>query len=363
MFSVFAALITLGGFVNAQGYVSMPFTKESLDTPLHKREVSGQIRNERFLYTIGFSLGNDQKQTCVLNTNSSEIWVYNSQTQAASSYNPSEAQLVSDNFNLVFRDGTKAQGALYKDKLTMDGVTVDATFGVSNTYNWDTKWGSFGIGPRAEKNSCSTAGDAETSYPFALKNAGKIEAAAYSLVMGKKDRWNGVALFGAVDATAYQGKLQLLDNQADDAIVVKFSVDGVPYTGEIDPGSAYTFLPEDIVGRLANAAHAKWDDRSKSYNVQTWSDNLTLTIRFGDIEIVLRSKELLSPNDQFGSSYTLTVKPQRDGKIILGDNFLRSAYTVYDLERNQVAIAMAASSDDNPVYWPITSAGIPGASY
>nr|UBX89743.1 aspartic protease-like protein GME2464 [Starmerella bombicola] len=366
MFSILAALITLGGFVNAQGYVSMPFTKESVDlsesAPLQKRVISGDVMNQITTYTVGFTLGNGQKQWGVLDTTSSEIWVYSSQTPARFSYNPSEAQSVCDNFNLVFRDGTKAQGAVYKDKLTYQDVSLDATFGVSNTYDGNTPFGTFGIGPRAEKQS--TEGDAESSFPYALKKAGQIETASYSLKMSKRGSEDGLITFGALDRKSYVGKLQLMDNLAEDVFKVNFSIDGTSLVGEIHSGSTDTYLPDDIVSRLAASVGGRWDEVSKTYLVDKWTDYLLLYLNFSDTYIAIPAPYLLKPINQSRSAYSLTVKPisQSNGKIILGENFLRAALTVYDLERNQIAIAQATGSD-SPYYQTITSAGIPGASY
>nr|UBX89741.1 aspartic protease-like protein GME2462 [Starmerella bombicola] len=367
MFSILAALITLGGFVNAQGYISLPFTKESVDlsanSDLQKREVAGVLENQITKYIVSFSLGDGQKQKGVLDITYPDIWVYSNQTPAQFRYDPTNAETISDNFNLNFRDGTKARGSFYKDKVTFNGVTVDGTFAVSDTYDWDTQWGQFGLGPRAKRDECSDVNQAETSYPYILKDAGKIEAAAYSMRLGKKWK-NGNIVFGAVDASQYEGKLQLLDNKAEDTFSVEFTVDGNTVVGELNSASKYTYLPDDVVTRLATSAGATLSEDGKSYILYEWRGELELTLNFSGTDIIMPASTLLSQMTQFSVPLMLAVKPtsQSNGKVILGEPFLQAAYTVFDLEHNQVAIAQGARSD-NPDYKVITSAGIPGASY
>nr|UBX89740.1 aspartic protease-like protein GME2461 [Starmerella bombicola] len=367
MFSILAALITLGGFVNAQGYISLPFTKESVDLSansyLQKREVTGELEHELTKFAVSFSLGDGQSQKAILNTTYPDIWVYSNQTPARFRYNPTNAEPVSDNLNLNFPDGTRAQGSYYKDKVTFNGVTVDGTFAVSNTYDDRTSFGQFGLGPRAKRDECSDVGQAETSYPYILKEAGKVEAAAYSMRLTQRGK-NGNIVFGAVDASQYEGKLQLLDNKAEDTFSVEFTVDGNTLVGEINAASSDMYLPDDIVTRLATSSGATLSEDGKDYILNKWNENLELTLNFSGTDINISAAWLQVSSTQFSSPLELTVKPtsQSNGKVILGEPFLQAAYTVFDLEHNQVAVAQAVRSD-NPDYKVITSAGIPGASY
>lgn len=368
MYSKLAALLTLGALVNAKGYVSLPFVKEvsngSLPTnsPLHRRAFSGSLSNEVMCYIVSFTLGDGQPQKGIFDTGSSDFWVYSSRTGAPYTYNPSRGQLVSNNFYASYFDGSRAQGGYYKDRVTLDGVTVEAQFGVSEIFDGYPEYGWFGVGP-TKLESATNSGGEYPNYPFALKNAGQTETAAYSLYLNRKEANSGVVLFGAVDSGKYTGKLQLIRSQHVDRFTAEFTVLGRTVTGMLDSGTSYTFLPVDVVREFADSIGARWEDNAQSYILRGQPSGRGLTFDFSGTQIVVPSSELLREVAQ--GIYQLTIRPQGQMSewVILGDSFLRSAYVVYDLDNNMMAIAQSNWDNSQSNVQAITRAGIPGAYF
>jgi Eukaryotic aspartyl protease len=134
----------------------------------------------------------------------------------------------------------------------------------------------------------------------------------------------------------------------------------------LDSGTTLTYLPDDIAHEIYNGLGIEYDDIDGPFvpcNVKT--DNMKFTFTFGsdkgvaiDVDlgqfVLPYDPQAMLPDINGGQACTFGLFPagtvsNGQGDILFGDTFLRSAYVVYDLDNNQVAMAQTkfGTSDSN----------------
>jgi len=124
----------------------------------------------------------------------------------------------------------------------------------------------------------------------------------------------------------------------------------------LDSGSSLSHIPAAVAAKLYEALGA-FDDSGVSGNGDVFvncehiNSPATINFGFGDsenkAEIRVPLKEVVWTTKEFygerrtvkGMSCLLGIKPSIQGAALLGDTFLRSAYLVYDLSNNVIALA------------------------
>lgn len=135
----------------------------------------------------------------------------------------------------------------------------------------------------------------------------------------------------------------------------------------LDSGTTLTYLPSKTVAKLYKAIDAEYDENyGLAYvDCKYLSQNLTFAFQFGSSDgpiVSVPADEVIFDNVQqfedagydvpsdlgFDNVCTFGILPS-DDYYLLGDTFLRSAYVVYDLQNQQIAIAQANlnSTDSN----------------
>lgn len=139
----------------------------------------------------------------------------------------------------------------------------------------------------------------------------------------------------------------------------------------IDSGTTLMYLPDDIVLALYKSLGVQVasqvatlpctsgkDQSAKMTFVFNGPNGAKIDIRLADL--------LLQMNDKNGkvsdTCEFLVSGGAPDGLILLGDSFMRSAYLVYDLQNNKIAIAQAKYNESTTNIKEINSDGIPSAS-
>jgi hypothetical protein len=255
-------------------------------------------------------------------------------------------------------------------------------------YNATLFTGLLGIG--YDTNEASDSPDDEQN-PFiyssiidSMVSQGLISAKAYSLYLDDLQASTGSIIFGGIDSDKYQGDLLQMPivpdtDQNGTKVYADFAVALTSFsmTGQagnttnltqgeydapviLDSGTTLTYVPQ----RLANLIYEKLsavDDTQNSGLVFVDCDFLTnapkTTFNFGFggsngvsikvpvDEMVFQLEGLFSldgyapPDLPFSNACALGINGQDEEPYILGDTFLRSAYVVYDLKNNLIAIA------------------------
>lgn len=365
--------------------------------------------------SINVTIGTPGQQISLqLDTGSADLWVPGSGSNACTSktgcpYGSFDAsksssftQLTQDGFNISYDEpGDFDAGFYFSDIIKFGSATLEnITIGLA-TYAADNN-GLMGVGMQSLESIVQT-GESNTGYPTvvgALLDAGLIERAAFSLWLNDLNANAGSILFGGVDTDKYTGDLislpiqidadaQIFDRYLvtltsvsinDDSGTHLLSDSSLSVAALLDSGTTSSILPADIASAIwgglgANTAGEAQNEILVPCNLA--KSNATLSFGFGGeggpVINVPISEIINNEGIKAGSTYengdaicSLYIDSQTDdpsGSVILGDSFLRSAYVVYDLENNEIAIAQTNYNSTSSNIQPIPSgSGLPGVS-
>lgn len=245
--------------------------------------------------------------------------------------------------------------------------------------------GVFGLG--YAQNEAVPNPNGNGTYPTVLDtmvSQGLIARAAYSLHLDSVDQAGGSICFGCIDESKFTGPLTALPIQpGTSARVPEFYVtlssivltdaagketpltpEGFAQSALLDSGTSTTGLPNSVFEPIARGLGAVGVDVSDSqdgseviYTVpcELRATNATLTYTFGGTDagasrvVVPLSQVIGNTGQEFNTSEFASPEGGCDmgfegpiaGVAILGDTFMRSAYIVFDLANNVVAMAQA----------------------
>lgn len=285
-------------------------------------------------------------------------------------------------FSISYADGTYARGFWGTDEVSFGNVTVrDLSFAVSNDTNSDI--GVLGIGLSGLETTYSSqygGGYQYENLPLKLRNQGAIHKAAYSVYLGDENSRTGSVLFGAVDSAKYSGDLQTVRivNSArnygySDPIRIEVIVNGITlndssteievtsndYTAVLDTGSTFSYFPSSLLDSLGEILNGQYSSSLGAYTVECIDDDsYNLTIEFSGVRINVPLTSLIQ---RYSSNQCFLSVLQQSGSdyILFGDNVLRSAYLVYDLDDFEISIAQARYTTEEDI--SIISDSVPNA--
>lgn len=307
--------------------------------------------------------------------------------------------IAADVFNITYGDGTSDAGDYFTDVVRLGKVTIDAgelTMGLA-TYTADGPHvandghGLLGVGYEIGESIVQAAG-AQSKTPAIydiLVKLGVTNRAAYSLYLNGDKSGKGEVLFGAIDTTKYSGDLVSLPVQpmwdgvtnyteflvaltaisvTDDSGTRLLTDSTFAHPALLDSGTVSQGLPAGVADEILKGFGAIQGALPCEYR----NSNASLTYTFGgdggpSINVPLSA---LIVDDGYAiwpdgrAECQILVTSENGYGVILGDSFLRSAYVVYDLENNEIAIAQAvlnATSTSNILTIP-SGTGLPGVS-
>lgn len=359
------------------------------------QDFADNIVNQKFYYSTTVGIGTpEQKVNLLLDTGSSDTWVYTPQSRfqgpnnqrPQSTFDPSKSSTwKSNNTQYTIRYGIgEGTGQWGTDVFKIGSAQVKSlTIGAANTGSVSS--GIIGIG-RPEAETTAKQGQYYENLPMKLKSEGLTHTAAYSLYLNSINSKSGTILFGAVDHSKYSGRLYALPISHPKHLGVtlrSLRTDGVvrseqldrPTTAILDSGTSLTYFPGGTVDSLHTALNA---NPSFTIGQRYYCDcNVTehLLLNFGPVSIKVPNYFFLWPIETVvnravaavafpQNSCYIGIESQQPGMdyILLGDNFLRAFYTVYDITNEHIAIAQASfSNGDSKI--EVIKDKIPGAVY
>ncbi|KAJ8129129.1 hypothetical protein O1611_g4504 [Lasiodiplodia mahajangana] len=299
-----------------------------------------------------------------------------------------------DAFTIQYLDTSGAEGDYIKDTFHIAGTSIEA-LQVGLAENSSINSGLLGIG-------FNTNVAAAKPYPNIidlLVNQDLIASKAYSLYLDDLYAETGTVLFGGIDTRKFIGRLRevdiLPDARSNDytsftvalgslKVNSSSSSNGSELLDEeipviLDSGTTLTYLPPRVARRIFETFNAV-DDTTGTGLVYASCDLLssekdtTVEFRFGGSngpliripidEIVLDNvKGYISigldvPTLPFDDVCSFGIQPLSN-IYLLGDTFLRSAYVVYDLSNNKIALAQANLNGTESNVIEIPASGIP----
>lgn len=354
------------------------------------------LDNLETLYFMNASLGTPAQDFRLhIDTGSSDLWVNAANSQlcsnraqpcaAAGTFNADDSstyQFVNNEFNISYVDGSGASGNYAKDTFKMNDIEIkNLQFGIGNESS--SPEGILGIGYMINEVQVNRAGlEPYSNLPQKLVDDKTINTNAYSLWLNDLDASTGSILFGGVDTAKFSGTLSKLPIIAESGEYAEFIIaltsmgaDGDKtsiFQNEevavlLDSGSSLMYLPDTVASSLYEKYGAKYDssqgaafcdcdlaNQDGSLEFTFSSDGPTISVPLNELVLVM--------SYQRGQPVCiLGIGPSGDSISVLGDTFLRSAYVVYDLENNQIALAQtvfnATSSNVKEI-----DAGVDGVS-
>lgn len=282
-------------------------------------------------------------------------------------------------FSIEYADGTFAIGTWGTDTISVSGGAnvSDVSFAVVN--DTDSDFGVLGIGLVGLETTYSGSTSSGSSpytyenYPVRLKSSGAINKVLYSLYLNTADALSGSVLFGAVDHAKYSGELQtvpvvnIYSAYYSDPIRLDIVLDSITLESSsqnvtvslahipalLDSGTTLTYLPSSILSLLVSLLGASLSSLgyyklSCDYN----TDSAYAVFNFSGVEIKVPMLDLILTSGL--SCYLGVLSQSADSTTgisyaVLGDNFLRNAYLVYDLEDYEISLAQVSYSSDEDI--------------
>ncbi|CAI5756319.1 unnamed protein product [Candida verbasci] len=317
--------------------------------------------NQGASYAAKIQVGsNKQSITVDIDTGSSDLWVVDKSATCESSggeandckaegtFDPSGSssfQNLGGAFSIGYGDGTSSTGTWAKDTVTIGGAAITAQQ-FADVTDTSVNEGILGIGQASLESSSSKY----ANVPVSLKNQGFIKTNAYSLYLNSPSATSGTIIFGGVDNAKYSGSLiaeQVTESNRLTVTLNTLNFNGNQYSVNqdalFDSGTTLTYLPTNIVESLAQKVGAqKYVD---PYGGVTWLISCTASTSGNAVyqfpngaKITVPLSEFIFGND--GSSETCVWGIQQsDELIILGDNFLRHAYILFNIDANTISFA------------------------
>ncbi|KAL2061249.1 hypothetical protein VTL71DRAFT_7522 [Oculimacula yallundae] len=377
--------------------------------------VTADLTNARLqgLYFANVSVGTPGQMLALqIDTGSSDVWVPAAEAALCSNareggcpngqfdYQKSSTFLdVGKNeFNISYVDGSGAAGDYFQDTFAIGGGSL-SQFQMGIALDTTIGTGIMGIGYNTSEANIDTGnGTVYPNLPLAMVNQGLIKTTAYSLWLNDLQSSTGSILFGGVDTAKYSGDLKSVKvypssrNGGITSFTVAFtSMSATSPSGTdqltpadyavaaiLDSGTTITLLPDDVAAAVFEELGATVSNRIGAVIVPCDLAKVDGTLNYGfggqggpvikvqvsDLVLPLTGADGRSPKYTNGQeACQLGIQAAGDLPVLFGDTFLRSAYAVYDLANNQIALAQTDfnSTDSNVVAFASAGAPIPNA--
>lgn len=318
-------------------------------------------------------------------------------------------------FDIEYEDQSGATGDYITDNLSIGGATIK-TVEMGLAYNSSSSVGVMGIGYDVneasnsdESSSPNSNAPAGFTYPGLIDkmvSQGLIATKAYSLHLDDLEASTGSIIFGGLDSDKYHGSLlqipivpDTLDNGTKVYAEFGVALTGFGITSQtgsttnlttasyeepaiLDSGTTATYLPDRLVDLIIEEINGVADNQGNIYVDCNMRNNASMTFNFGfggangvtikvpvsemvfDLDGAFSTDPLSTPELPFNDACAFGILPGDQGPFILGDTFLRSAYVVYDLQNNLIAIAQTNfnSTTSSIVDFQVSATSIPNVS-
>ena len=305
------------------------------------------------------------------------------------------AQYIDSSLSTLYGDGTNSSGDFVNDVISFGGQSFTMQMGAAYISATHSVWG---IGyPHGEtdvrkSSNGSTYKNQHPNTAFAMMQQGLIGSSAFSLYLNDLNSSSGTILFGGVDTAKYSGQLTTVPVTPDSAgyysrLMVNLTQAYVttsnttatttapvtsadlPMAVLLDTGASYCQLPPSMTQPIFQAFNVAWNGQNAVCDCRLANSNATIEWVFGPGAVINTPiREFVIPVGQSQCDFAMqqvanvSIAP---GLLpaILGDSFLRSAYVVYDMENNQIAMAQTIFnvSTSNTMEISNGTTGIPNA--
>ncbi|ODQ79250.1 hypothetical protein BABINDRAFT_162285 [Babjeviella inositovora NRRL Y-12698] len=376
---------------------------------LSKREVNGLVTmklvNENTFYLANLSVGsNSQNMGVLVDTGSSDLWVIGSDNSYCTggiakrdtsddvdcsvygTFDKSTSTSFKSNntvFTTLYTDEMTASGEWGYDTVSIGSLTVEnMSIAVANMT--DSSMGVLGIGLPGMETTYTSMSEEDAhmyeNFPMKLKSEGIIMKNIYSLYLNQESASYGTVLFGGVDHSKYIDRLITVPiinsypDYLDNPVLIQVAYDSISFEGKtllhasdtaiLDSGSTISYLPSAVVNAAVSAMGMRYHKNIGAYaaSCNSFKDK-SFNFTFDGADITVPASNFLINFAGIPSSICGLGMMESD-QTVFGDNFLRAAYVVYDLDDYEVSLANAnfgESSNDEDVVAVVST--IPNARF
>ncbi|KAG4255819.1 hypothetical protein FPRO03_04767 [Fusarium proliferatum] len=377
--------------------VSVNFEKRTNHVfPSHEKRDNGAVMEMKvdqkgFLYWANFTIGNPQQRlSAEIDTGSSDFLVLTNQIKTCKEkdcqggiFNPEKSdsfEWSDEQVSGSFGSGESWEGEYANDTFTLGSSTLDSFQFVGMTeFNATTAgiFSIFGVGIY----SLEHADIKYPNLPYALANAGEINTPAFSLWLNNET--HGEFLFGGVNKAKYTGPLVTYPVAAEDTFDVRdralvvmtgFGTTSGDKTSDLefksrpvllDSGTIQSRLSLNMTLHLIKTMKVSMDEKLGAVAPCNTSSKETLDFTFGDLTLNVPLANCLSitpvKSGVDGVAYCKVVYHEDSTSIVLGDDFLRGVYVVYDWGNMEISLAQYNSEEAEDDIHEIVR-DVPGAS-
>ncbi|KAG8948172.1 hypothetical protein FRC04_009971 [Tulasnella sp. 424] len=316
------------------------------------------------LYYGPLSVGTPAQSTTVdFDTGSSDLWLPLSSCSSCSgptfehksstTFNSSSAP-----FSLQYFDNSTAIGKIATDQVTVAGLTVPkqgfgAVTEVTGMFLGRPHAGLLGLGFPAN------AGSGATPFFINLAESGSLASNVFSFYMARNGGSGSELCIGCVNSAKYTGSIQYynLDPSATNGEQKHwnipsdgFSYNGGPSTGSltavIDSGTSAIIIPAAAAKALYATIPGAKAAPSLGPGLYTYPCNSNLgpiTLSFNGDKYAINPVDFNLGHVSSGSSTCLAgiVAGDIEGIAIIGDEFMKNWYSVFDYDNRAVGFAKA----------------------
>ncbi|KAI5968615.1 hypothetical protein KGF57_000104 [Candida theae] len=360
---------------DSPGFVALDFdvTRNPIDlnatsNAIQKRQpLSIPLYSEGPSYGIRVSVGSDQQEVkVILDTGSSDFWVVDKSAtcqrlqfcKAFGTFNPqtsSSFKSLGSSFHIKYGDGTTSDGIWAEDTVSIGGVSItNQQFADVNSTS--VNQGILGVSRRQTESA-----DPEyDNVPATLKKQGKIKTNAYSLFLNEPGALTGTIIFGGVDNAKYSGNL--VEEKVDIDRYLGISLQSLNYDGNsrstnfsavLDSGTTITYLPGSLVEDLAKEVGAfllPVGVDNELYFINCHKNQGTASFTFDNgAKVDVPLSDFTLQNTLGTCLWGLQNADSHNVPPILGDNFLRHAYVVYNLDKETISLAQVKYTSDSNI--------------
>ncbi|GAD93189.1 aspartic endopeptidase Pep1/aspergillopepsin F [Paecilomyces variotii No. 5] len=295
-----------------------------------------------------------------IDTGSADLWVFSNQLSSSESsghdvYKPSSnaTKMSGYTWSISYGDGSSASGDVYKDSVTVGGVTapsqaVEAALKVSSEFTQDKD--NDGLLGLAFSSINTVKPKSQTTFFDTVKS--ELDAPLFAVTL--KHNAPGSYDFGYIDNSKYTGKIAYtdVDNSqgfwgftADGYTVGNGQASSDQINGIADTGTTLLMLPTEVVEAYYKEVDSAQNSQQYGGYVFPCSTSLPdFTVAIGDYNAVV-SGDLINyaPVTDGSSTCFGGIQDNSDiGMSIFGDIFLKSQYVVFSADGPKLGFAPQA---------------------
>lgn len=251
-----------------------------------------------------------------------------------------------EQFNVTYGTGSVA-GTVVNDTISFAGITIPFTFGLATEVS--SEFLNYPMDGILGLARLETDEQGSPTLMDVLKSQKKLQSSLFGISLQRQaDNSNdGVINFGDWDRSKVEGDVAWVNTTSktgpwevpvDDAGVNDTAAKLTGKSAIIDTGSSFILLPPDDAKKLHDLI-PRARQTGETFEMPCSSD-VVIQFTFGGVPFNMTSKDYLGKPSIGDFCYSHIIGRQAFGpdQWLIGDAFLKSVYSIYDLDQNRMGM-------------------------